>query len=206
MDKILQTISKIEVDYQPLESTFSSEIEIRNKKAFDHINLLKLVKVLISEVKQEYQNILVSLGREITDKRKELDDVSKKTKEMTDSFGFKNESNGKLLANQATTIEENDKKIKKQELSIAALNGDISVLNDNTVLLHSSKQGEERELNKIKREVETYTKQKNVLDIEVGNLINEKDLLNVGIRNRTEAVAKLEGEILDKKQKHGLQH
>jgi|ERR1035437_975508 chromosome segregation ATPase len=197
MDKIIALVKKIETDYGQLDNIFTLEIESRNKKAFEHISLLKAIKALISEVKNDILNMLVPLNSEIIEKKKELDVLYKKISEEKSKSDEQKKLNEKITSEQDMKIRENDLKIKKTEDSINGLIREKDDLNDR-ITEERDELGLIQNLSKdVKSEVTTLEMKRKALELSVGSLTQIEEDKKKSIKTKNEDIVILEKRIIE---------
>lgn len=174
MEKLLELISGIDTQYTEVDSSFQADIESRNKKAFDHIALFKVIKGLIAEIKLALQKELAPLSKEREDIQKELGSLKKELLAFSSSIKTKKEELLVQIEQQERQIQENDTKISRTERIIASNAEEIAMSNDNRDRVFTSVQQIQRELIQAKADIKKAEDTKTVLLTDIGQLTTKK--------------------------------
>lgn len=191
MDKLLELISGIETKYAEVGSSFMADMEERNKKSFDHIALLKVIKTLVAEVKVKIQSELAPLQNEVHTKAQELETIKKDISALSLEYSGKKNTLDVQLSQQEKTINEQNEKIARSEKIIVSNQNEIEMMNDNHSRVFTSVQQIEREANQLRAEVKTLTENKTNLSNEVGLLSSQKKDISQEVNSMKDELAQI---------------
>lgn len=191
MDKILEQLTMIEADTKGSEVSFAGEIDRVNLAASNRLRILR-------EIKQEAASIITDLTSKIAPLERQQNDLisdirakqSLSDKILADLEGKEAKITAEIESKTAAIVELEDKLNKLQKIISSYITEKDSIsdsLSNARVQLDMAEMGAE----KAKREVEDSAKKVELAKKEIGDISNDKDILNADIRNKRVIVDEL---------------
>lgn len=201
MDKILDVLKTIEADFAPLDDSFASEVEKRNKLAAEHVAALKAAQVLVAELKKEIQNELIPLHQEAIDKKAEVAAHTARASDILVGLDTKQKANAKVIEDQTLLMQENDIKINRSHTVIEKITRDREAHQEKI----NNKIGElaqiELKAKSAQSEFDALIAKKTALEDSNSGLANAESDLKARVGRFTSEVAMLQKQVTDLRNK-----
>ena len=195
MDKLLEKLSQIDGEIGSDKLTFASEMEKMNNKATEHLNTIKEIRQEIFQMVLDLRSKIIPLETQVNSLNIDIKQKEDRAGQIIPAMEKKvEEINSAIDVKTKTVADLDDKIVKSQKIveSYITERDDItSSLSKARVSLDMAEVGAKKAANETaaaQRDLEQAKK-------ELGDISNQKDILNADIRAKTTLVDDLKRSI-----------
>lgn len=184
MDELKKLIVEVMTNYESIEKGFTRESDSIVNTIKLNIEKVRLIKNELQSIYQEMQSRVAPLESNLFELNKQIKLKEVELSRVTTAFNSKDEELTKGFTEREQTLNELDIKISKASATYDATIADRKEIADSTSKQLAALQKIETGIKLATNELSVIESRKERLTTECGELTNERDILNVDIRNK----------------------
>ncbi len=191
MEELLQKLTYISAEYTSKEDVFSKELSKRTETAKEHLKVIQSASALIQEVIKEYADKYQVLKTEYDSLNSSFKLLSDNQKDSMDLYEAKIVASKQTLASLDKDYKALSDKIEKMQNAYDSSIIRREEFKEELVKVQNNLSNLEAEERNYIKHIDGLRSEKELLEKEVGDLSNKRDLVNDELRIKNQEISRL---------------